>query len=417
MKRILSTLLLGVFSIAPMIVHAEKASQEVKIPLNDGSVVSIQADYKVDLKAMAPKDPPRRKMAIFVKNNVDKAFDRATTSMRNQIAAQVSGSNLEIMDYAEVVAAIAPLVEDIPQSDIVNGQFINKYMTGVTESAGGRNTTQDQKLLANTSYTRLAENMGADYVMMVTLDSFTKNKVTLNDKRFGGKIVTERYKMSASYKVLDAYTGTSLGGDTLRVQESVRQTQGLTTEFGDFADNLEEELSQKLAASIRTGADTWREASLALNGIEVTFSTTAYDMNNQPIYLPKYDKNKQVNSRIPATIAASIEIDGVTKGSTTCTIPLAPGMHKVRFTRPGYDDLTMTITPREGLNLAVNMRMTASEYERIKDSINFMNDLTMKRELNQAEVMKIEGAAKMLEQSGIRIDVDELPENYIEILN
>jgi hypothetical protein len=85
-------------------------------------------------------------------------------------------------------------------------------------------------------------------------------------------------------------------------------------------------------------------------------------------------------------------------------------MHKVRIRRVGYDDLTMTVVPSEGLALSVSMRMTDAEYARIKDSIEFMHRLTIEREQSQAMVAERLGHAKMLEQSGIRVEADEMPE-------
>ena len=70
----------------------------------------------------------------------------------------------------------------------------------------------------------------------------------------------------------------------------------------------------------------------------------------------------------------------------------------------------MSVVPSEGLALSVNMRMTDEEYNRVKDSIQFMHDLTIEREQSQAEMAQRLGHAKMLEQSGLQIKADKLPD-------
>lgn len=387
--------------------------------LADGSEVTIEAKYKVDVKAKAPADPLRRRMAIFVKNTAGPQFDTAAQRLCTQVSAQAAGSDFEIIDYTETVTAIRPLLEGVQsaesvaqldKTEVLYKMIENFYGKAAGSTAGGRNATQDEKLLANTSFTRLAENMSADYVMMLSLDRFSKTTKTLRDKHITGAVVNEIYKITGTYKVLDTYSGSAIGGGTVNAQRAVRQTAGSTIQFDDYGDGLEEDLAQNIVTNMKDNAQKWRLASLKSSGIKVTFVVTAYDMNNKPIYLPKYEgANNIVTDRIPATIAANIEIDGVTKGSTTCTIPLSSGLHKVRLSRPGYDDVAMTITPSEGLQIAVNLRMTEGEYARIKDTISFMQQLTIQRELSQAEVKRIEGHAKMLEQSGFRIDAKSLP--------
>ncbi len=419
MKKILFPLLLLMASALSASADTPKSiakTETMEIELDDGSTIQVEADYNVKVNVTAPIELPPKKMAIFVENNTDKAgFNRAVKSLQNQIAAQVSGKQIEIISYEDAVKAIAPLAEDNAQADIIAGKEINKFYQ--KKGAGGRNTTQDEKLLANTSRTRLATNMGADYVMLLSLDRFSKNMVTLKDDRFNGPQITDIYKISGTYRVLDAYTGSSIGGDAVRAEKKVRQNPGLTYEFGDFADGLEEELADEIADTILDDASEWRKASIEASGIPVRFITTANDANNQPVYFPSYDSDAiQTLNRVPVSMPANVEINGIAMGSTECTIPLMPGINKVRFTRPGYDDVTMSITPREGLSIAVNMRMTAAENERIKEAILFSHNLTKDRELNEAEVKLLEGYAEMLKNSGYRVDTKDAPQDNINII-
>ena len=150
------------------------------------------------------------------------------------------------------------------------------------------------------------------------------------------------------------------------------------------------------------------------SGIPVNFKVLAYDMNNKPIYLPAVAQDNSIlNDRIPSEIAATVEVDGIARGTSGCTVRMSRGIHSVRISRPGYDDVTLSVVPSEELTLTVSLRMTPAEYARVKDSIEFMHRLTMEREQNMAAVEERRGHAKMLEQSGFRVTTDRLPETIV----
>ncbi|MDO5462923.1 MAG: PEGA domain-containing protein [bacterium] len=400
--------LLGGIAVLSAVVSMEARAEVVKVAadpvsvkLQDGSELTIAANYDVDLKVQEPQHPQPRKMAIFIRKNEiqegNKTIRIATDSFVTNVAAMVSSEAIEIMDYRDVVAAIEPQLE-----------------------ADG--TTMDQHLLANSSYTMLARNLGVDYVLMLSLDNYSTVTKKLRDARFGKAVDADGttfqtliHRLSASYRVVDAYTGTSIGGGVLKASKTKRITAGFEITDDSPFEGLDEALAESLAEDMLEKVSSWREVEANTIGLPVTFSVMAYDMNNQPIYLPAYDgKTPVIRSVTPAKLNATIEIDGVVMGSTETPIPLVKGIHKVRISHPGYDPLTLHITPREGMVVSVNLRMNQAEYNRIKDSIDFMHTLTKDREINQAKVKVLEGHAKELEQSGMRFDVKELPEQMIE---
>lgn len=399
MKRISKYLLRGV-TVAVALCAVESTAEQVHVAaepttvtLKDGSELTLNANYAVDLKVKEPTTLPARKMAIFVRDGVVEIGE----TFSEQVAALISSDQIEVLDYRDVVAAIAPQVE-----------------------ASGK--TMDQELLANTSRVNLAQNMGVDYVLILSIGDFDQEKRQLRDARFGKAIdktgttiSTIISRLTASYRVLDAYTGTSIGGGMVKASKSRRVKAGLEITDTSSYEGLEEELAESLAEDILENAASWREVSAEKVGIPVSFSVAAYDKNNEPIYLPAYDGESPILRRETlATLAANVEVDGLAVGSTATAIPLTKGIHKVRISYPGYEPLTLHLTPREDMVVSVNLRMTQEEYDRIKDSITFMHSLTKDRELNQAEVKLLEGHAKALEQSGFRFDIKELPEQMID---
>ena len=360
-----------------------------------------------------------RKIAIFTRNEAGEAFADAARRIQNQLTAQVSGEVFEILDPQDVILALAPLAESLQKADGV-GQLAGEevVMRWVAQRLGreaegtadGRGASQDQKLLANTSALRLSQNMDADYLLMLTLDKFDKSRKTYKSKDLDAPVVTEVYKLSASYKILDGYSGASIGGNTLSVAKSYRQTSGIEIEPGQYADGLEEAVVEKLKADMLASASKWRQASKAASGILVEFKALAYTMDDMPVYYPKYDgATRVVAENVPLQIQAAVEVDGITVGMTPGKFALAPGLHKVRLTRQGFDDVAMTIKPVENAAFTFTLRMTEGEANRIQKTIAFTHALTVNRELSQAEVKRLEGEAKMLEQSGYRIDSKTAP--------
>lgn len=94
-------------------------------------------------------------------------------------------------------------------------------------------------------------------------------------------------------------------------------------------------------------------------------------------------------------------------------MPLAPGFHKLRLSRPGFRPLEQTIHPVAGLRLRPALQMSEAGYARWKDNIGFLQAIEVNRKLTDAQVKSVEGFAKMLEQSGYRVDLRET--NSIQI--
>ena len=398
MKSVLG-ILLGAAALSLQAETVKATSEPTTLQLKDGTELKVQATYDVEVKAQKPAEPLRRKVAIFVDNLTNEAaFNQACDVIRSQLAAQVSSDEVEIIDATHAAYTINP--------------------TNDVREDGSIKPSREAALKADSSYLHLAENMGADYMLMISLDRFTKNTQRIKDRRFGkavdasgAPIVNDIYKISGSYTISDVYSGSAFDGGTVKAQFSSRKTANLETEFGTFADGLEEELVEKMAAEIRQKAPAWREASLAKSGIPVTFKVLAYDMNNKPIYLPAITQDNSIlNDRIPSEVAALVEVDGGAKGTSGGTVRMSRGIHQGRISRVGYEDVTMTVVPSDGLCLTVSLMMTEKEYARVKDSIEFMHRLTLEREAGSAEVAERLGHAKMLEQSGFQIKADKLPD-------
>ena len=135
-----------------------------------------------------------------------------------------------------------------------------------------------------------------------------------------------------------------------------------------------------------------------LGGAEISLEDIRIGENNQVV---KGDKS------IPVEASASIEVDGITVGTTPAKVKLTPGLHKLRLTREGCKDYEATISAEAGMSLAPTLQLTPAGYARWKDLRAFLNGLDNGRKLTDAEVKVLEGKAQELRQSGIKVDTKE----------
>ena len=398
---------------------APAAMEEHTLP--GGTKVAVENEDNIFYQETGQNalDNPVRRIAIFVNNNAGEAVDEALPRILEHVTAQASGEDFEFVDFRDVALAMQALrnavktadgVEQVANVENLQAGINAKYGKATDKNLGGAGTTTDEELLAQSSIVRLAQQLNADYVMRLSLDSFRKST---RDRIFGeARWLETTYALTLSYKLMD-FGGYAIGGGTLKVSRSEKKAEGDRSEMADYADSLDEEAAAKVAKEMKSKAKMWRQSSLAKSKIPVLFDVLAMSMDSQPMYVPQFDTNAAqvvLGTQVPTRIAALVEIDGITVGTTDCTVPLTPGLHKVRFLRDGHDAVSMTINAREGLSIVAPMRVTEGEMKRIQALQQFVNNLTVDRKVNEALIKQYEGEAEMLRNSHIRVDADNLPD-------
>lgn len=404
---------------SPEAVKSTVTTEEHTLP--GGSKVTVENSTRILYQETGRNaiDKPSRRVAIFMRNNAGEAFEEALPRILEQVSAQASGEEFEFIDFRDAVLAMQALPSAVKTADGVEQvakvsalQAVINAIHGkpAEKNLGGDGTTADEELLAQTSIVRLAQQLEADYVMGVSLDSFREST---RDRNFGeARWLEKTYTLTASYKLMD-FGGYSIGGGTVKVTRTEKKGEGDRSEMGDYADGLDEDAAAKLAAEMKAKAKTWRQSSLAKSKIPVQFEVLAMSMDSQPMYVPKFDTNAAqvvLGEQVPAHLVASVEVDGVNVGTTSRTVALTPGLHKVRFLRDGHDAMEMTINPYEGLVVVAYMRVTEGEMKRIQALQKFVHDLTVDRKVNEAVVKQYEGMAELLRNSHIRVDATNLPD-------
>jgi len=354
-------------------------------------------------RAAEPAAPPVvRKAAIFVDNRAGKELNPKVIVLEDFVSSRVATLGFQVISREIAINALKNYTAHQPKPT-------------KQETAGAE---LDQLLTDNTSAQRLAQNLGADLVLHVSIVSLGSEKKDYEDKELGLRTVNMGQTLRVSYKIVEGWGGGAFMGDTVRVGKTTRFTPNLTTQDSDVINELLDEASLKVSEHIsKRGAVIAAGVATRPNFVKVSITPRMIDLANLPITVPKIeigeDGKPVVRGQYTAAQAmdVNVELDGVSIGSAPNSFTVPPGLHKLRLSREGFRDWVKTINCFEGQLLEVSLQMTEAGYQRWKDNTGFLQNLEKDRKLTEAEVKVLEGKAQLLRQSGFRIDLQNISTN------
>lgn len=327
--------------------------------------------------------PDTYKVAIFVTNRAGKNADDQLGSLEDFVTSRVTDLGVQVISAETAANAVSAMAPD------------------------GKPTDLDAQLADGSSAVRLAQTLGADYVMQVSISGFESNKRTID--AYGVKATNEERTARVTYKILNGTTGASLASDTIRTTKLVQQTAASSEDLGNTLNGLLDEASVKVAASLKKALDRGRVAapSAAASQVTVTLTTEAGDLYVPDVRIGAENTVTISESKFKvSTLAATVEVDGIAVGTAPGQITVKPGLSKLRVVREGFKPWERTVNFTNGQKLNVVLEMTEAGFARWKDATAFMNDLKNGAKLTDAEVKVLEGQAKMFEQSGFKVNVN-----------
>ena len=267
---------------------------------------------------------------------------------------------------------------------------------------------------------RLAQNLGADYLVHASIVSCTKAKRSVS--AYGQKLENTDYTLRVAYKVLDAQGGGALTGDVVKAVRSEQANAHAASDAGGVPQDLLDDASQQIVASLRARRDAGRIAAAkpAAKAVTITLNVEAADLYIPDVRVGSDNVVTVGDAKFKVTpLAATAEVDGVAVGTAPGKISLKPGFSRLRLSREGFQPWERTINASEGQMLTIAMTMSEDGLRRFRESTAFLNALRNGAKLTDAQVKVLEGQAKALENSFVRVDTKEnfrfiLPERYRE---
>ena len=361
---------------------APKTSVQTKTFDQDGQKVTERTVTTV-VREVAPK-PEGTTVAIFVANRAGQVGDSELGALEDYITGRVTDLNVNVISGETALDAVAGM------------------------EPGAKANELDAQLAQSTSAVRLAQTLGATHLLQVTISGFDSNQRKID--AYGVKATNEERTARVTYKILDGNTGASLASDTVRVSKVVQQTDNSSEELSGVLNGLLDEAAQKVAVSLKRQIDKGRLAQTSATQGQVTITITT---ELADVYIPDVRIGAENTISISdskykvSALNATVEIDGIAVGTAPGQIQARAGLHKLRVVREGFKPWERTVNLSNGQKLNVGLEMTDAGYARWQDATRFINDLKNGAKLTDAQVKVLEGEAKMLEQSGFKVDTKE----------
>ncbi len=344
--------------------------------------------------------PTLRKTAIIVENHAGMEFNDDVPVLEDMVGNRIAGGGFSVLSREVVTRAL------------------HNYSSST--SPNGQPGSVDRKLEDNTSALRLAQNLGADFILVPSIMTFGHEKKTYNGN--GIATVNTTYTLRVGYKIVEAGAGGAISGGTVTATKTVRDTSNLSVESSEVINGLLDDAAGQLADAILKQADSLPTAVAKDSLVKFRISCTMTDPRQSPILIPAPDitADQHLATNEPVAVQpldVTVELDGAVVGSAPGNFQARPGFHKLRLTREGFDAWERTINVYDGEHLRVALQMRPEEYARLKDTTDFLATLDANRKMSDAEVQRVEDAREYLKNNHYSVEANNGEANGVEVNN
>jgi hypothetical protein len=342
--------------------------------------------------------------AVFVFSREAKVGQQQVQILEDLVAARVASQGFQTLTRNMVVDSISKSMAQ-PASDLADKDrdFLNQLASALGGSKQIEKSLETQ-LDEQSSIMRLAQTVGANLIVIAVVESYGTEKRMFkgNDLAPVASTVVMN-NLLVSYRLAFAATGGAVAGDSVRVSRSWRETDGLTRETDDLLNGMFDEVAGALAAKITAANLQVKEVPKVQAG-NVQFNVRLALPGGAPLMLPVYD-NGNVKLPVSTTVAADVLVDGVSAGSVPGNLQVTTGLHQIVVQSTGFKPWKRFISVSEGQKFEVLMEMTPESYEKWKDIIGYLSDLSRMTKLTDAEVKEMEGKAEAMRHAGLIVTV------------
>ena len=361
-------------------VGAPATTTETKTYIKDGKTIT----ERVTTTTQAERDAVSKtyKVAVFVSNRAGKTCDDKVGSLEDYVTGQITDLGVSVISRETASNAVASL------------------------DPNAKTNVTDKALADGSSAVRLAQTLGADYLLQITLTGFDANARTID--AYGVQAVNVTNTLRVTYKILDGASGASLAADTVKVSKLVQQSPTSASAQADVLDELLSDASKKVAASLKTRVDAGRIDKLSTPAMlaKVTIEIDAADLMIPDVRVNQANVVVTTGQFFKSTpLSATVEVDGIAVGTAPGVVKIRPGLSRLRISRTGFEPWERTINALDGMKLIANLKLSESGQAQWRQSTKFLNDLKDGAKLTDAEVKVLEGEATRLSASGYRVDV------------
>jgi hypothetical protein len=368
---------------------------------------------------------PLRKVAIIVENRAGAQFNDKVTVLEDMLSSRIAGKGYSIISRGVTVnalksydtAGVAVMSQTALNGTAANDYGANSAALDLTRSGSAQvavtpeTTKLDQALSDNTSALRLAQNLGADFILIPAITTYGTEKRTYSGD--GIATINVLHTLRVSYKIAEAGAGGEIKGGMVTATKTIRQSGGLQVDDTDVINGLLDDAASQLADTIAQNAASLPTTVAKDKMVNFNIACSMTDPRHQPILISAVSlsaDNTVIATNPPIAVQpldVTVELDGIALGSAPGAFQAYPGLHKLRLSREGFDTWERTINVYDGQTLRVALQMSAAGYARWADTTSFLATLDNNRKLTDAEAEKIRGLAKFFSESHYRVDTKD----------
>ncbi|MBP3358511.1 MAG: hypothetical protein J6K91_06330 [Opitutales bacterium] len=355
-----------------------------------------------------------KKVAIFVRNDSDeKLLSKKIDTLESNLSARLNNMGFGVISHNLVIKSL----DNYLNSDDTK---IRNFVKNLKEEILDKKSA-DKNLFESASGLRIAEIIGADYIVATSIASFGAEKKSF--KGYGVKTDSIVYILQCNYNLFESSMGVGSTGGTSVASKTIRQSQNLKIESTDIINELLDQVAGDIALQLEQKNKSGKIVAKQNLKTDVIFDCVLSDFSFPEIILENGKYKVGANS-IPVGIKyITLEIDGIAQNANE-KLKLTRGIHVVRINQKDIEPIEKTINVIEnpdGQKFYFSLSLSDSARIRLKDDMAFIQAIKERakasddrRILTEAEAERLRGCAKMLEQSGYKIDIDHIPETKVQ---
>ena len=350
------------------------------------------------------RTPAQRKAAVFVFTREPKVGVQQAKMLEDLIAARVASLGFATLTRDVVVDSVSRAMKHPEAGAPQKTKALLEQFDAALQKPDKVEKSLEDQLDEQSSMMRLAQTIGADLILIATAESFGTEKRIFKGNELAPVATTTIFNnLLVSYRLAFAASGAAVAGDSVRVTRAWRESESLTRETDDLLNGMFDEVATELAKKITAANQEVKEVP-KVQAAGVQFNIKPLLPGGTPLQLPSYE-NGEVKLPVSATVAADVMMDGVSVGSVPGQLRLATGLHQVLVQAEGFKPWKRFVTISEGQKFDILLEMTPEGYEKWKEIITFLSDLSRKTKLTDAEVKQMEAKAEAMRKAGLIVAI------------
>lgn len=356
-----------------------------------------------------------KKTVLFVSNDsAAPALDAGKKALETSIASRLGALGFNVIDHDMVLRGLNDYIGNANAKYRTQAEKFKKNMEAVSPA---------NNIFDDASGFRIAEILGADYIMAVSITS-----MGIETKAFDGygiKTVNNVYRLRSNYRLYEAGEGAGTSGGAVVASKNVRQTAELATISDDILNELFEDTAEQMAGILgeqNAAGKIIAKREQKKGHIRISFQISGFSFPEVTVQDGVYRVHQ---TTLPLGVSAvTADIDGVayTLGES---VSLSRGIHTLKINQKDLEPVAKNIfiTGAGDQVLVLQLSLSDDARARYKADMAFVEEIKNRSKLSddrriitEAEAEKLKGIAKMFENSGFKIindykvDAKEFPQ-------